>query len=344
MVLNIASSLVRHAEDVTLIAIDGRGPLREEVPEGVRVVDLERSRARKAPMALARALRVAAPSVVFSSQTHLNLLIALVRRTLPPGTITVMREPQLLTGQEMTRGRRSATRFALRSADVRIASSDAMQQELLLLLDDRRPVHVLPNPVDVIGLRRLVGPGNVSTPDPKRPERLQVVVVGRLVEGKGHADLLAAIAALPDGSLELIVIGDGPLRAHLEGRTRALGLERSVRYLGRIDDRAVLARAIAASDLLVQPSRREGLPNAVLEALALGTPVLATTDLVMLEGLATEVGEEALRLVPRSDLGAALAATRMARGPIPRANLLPDRFALESVVTGLIAIVARSDA
>jgi hypothetical protein len=93
----------------------------------------------------------------------------------------------------------------------------------------------------------------------------------------------------------------------------------------------------AAADLLVQPSTMEGMPNAVLEALALGTPVLATTDLTVLTPLAEEVGPVALRLVPRNRLAAALGEIAPLASPPPRRSLLPARFIITTVVAELLA-------
>lgn len=95
--------------------------------------------------------------------------------------------------------------------------------------------------------------------------------LGALVPHKAHADLLDAIALAggPPGE----IAGDGPLRASLEARARALGLGDVVRFVGAIDD---VPGWLARRDLLVHPSREEGLGQAVLEAFCAGVPVVAT--------------------------------------------------------------------
>lgn len=101
--------------------------------------------------------------------------------------------------------------------------------------------------------------------------RHSIATVARLVEQKGHLVLLEALKELPDVSL--VIAGDGPLRASLEAITREWGLDDRVLFLGEVDDvPAVLAQA----EIFVLTSFNEGLPLAVLEAMAAGLPVVAT--------------------------------------------------------------------
>ena len=102
-----------------------------------------------------------------------------------------------------------------------------------------------------------------------------VLAVGRLTPQKGFDVLLEAVAKLrrrwPE--LRLALAGTGPERARIESATVRLGLGASVRLLG---ERADVAGLMRAADLVVLPSRREGLPYVALEALALERPLVAT--------------------------------------------------------------------
>jgi glycosyltransferase involved in cell wall biosynthesis len=99
--------------------------------------------------------------------------------------------------------------------------------------------------------------------------------IGRLSFEKGHADLIEAIGVLARRGrrVSLVLAGDGPERARLTEQIRALGLEGSVFLPGYL---AEPQRLLEEADLMVLPSHTEGLPNAVLEALAMDVPVLAT--------------------------------------------------------------------
>jgi L-malate glycosyltransferase len=163
-------------------------------------------------------------------------------------------------------------------------------------------------------------PNGVDIPEDAPPERdvlglpagPLVVAVGQLEEIKGHAYLIEAwpevVRAHPAARLALV--GDGPRRPALEEQARALRIDGSVLFLGfRPDGR----RYAAAADVVVQPSLTEGMPNAVLEAMAAKRSVVATRvggvpDLI-------EDGETG-RLVPPADAGALATAI---------AGLLADR-------------------
>jgi sugar transferase (PEP-CTERM/EpsH1 system associated) len=107
------------------------------------------------------------------------------------------------------------------------------------------------------------------------PDALVLGAVGRLVEVKNHALLIDAAAQLAASGVvcSIVIAGDGPLRADLEGRISALGLSDRVRLLGHRSD---VEQVFAALDVFVLPSRSEGMSNTILEAMAAGLPVVAT--------------------------------------------------------------------
>ena len=106
------------------------------------------------------------------------------------------------------------------------------------------------------------------TGDPARP---LVFTAARLHSQKGHTYLLEAAALVPDAVF--VLAGDGPERAALEERARALGVDGRVRFLGQRRDVPTL---LASCDVFVLPSLYEGLPLTVLEALGAGKPLVAT--------------------------------------------------------------------
>lgn len=103
--------------------------------------------------------------------------------------------------------------------------------------------------------------------------RRTLLSVGHLVERKGNHLTIAALAELP--AFELLLAGDGPERARLESLATGLGVRDRVRFLGAVPHRE-LQPIYAAADALVLASSREGWPNVLLEAMACGTPVVAS--------------------------------------------------------------------
>jgi glycosyltransferase involved in cell wall biosynthesis len=109
-----------------------------------------------------------------------------------------------------------------------------------------------------------------------RRERLRVICVGRLSPEKGHIGLLEAFAAVRKRGrdAELLLVGDGPERERIERRISELGLGSAVIMRGRLSEADTLTE-IAGSDVLVLASFMEGLPVVLMEAMALGLPVVA---------------------------------------------------------------------
>ncbi|MBD8524844.1 glycosyltransferase [Pseudomarimonas arenosa] len=106
------------------------------------------------------------------------------------------------------------------------------------------------------------------------PARAVLLFVGRLVVAKNLPLLLRALAHLPATQRPLtVLVGDGPERAALEHMLRDLALAADVELRG---ERADVADWMAAADMLVLPSREEGMSNVILEAMAQGLPVIAT--------------------------------------------------------------------
>ncbi len=115
----------------------------------------------------------------------------------------------------------------------------------------------------------------VDRPAHSGPPRL--IATGRLVDVKDHAILIDAVATLKaDGvDVSLVIVGDGPLRAALTSRAMDAGVADVVRFAGGLSQ-SDLQRELAAADLFVLPSKREGFGVAVVEALATGLPAVVT--------------------------------------------------------------------
>jgi glycosyltransferase involved in cell wall biosynthesis len=127
--------------------------------------------------------------------------------------------------------------------------------------------------------RSVVIPNAVSLDRPQRrhPERLDgpatVLAVGRLRAPKDFLTLVRAAALAPAGTLRVLIAGEGPDRPRLEAEIARLGMAGTVELLGERED---VAELLATADVFVLPSRSEGMPMSVLEAMAAGVPVVAS--------------------------------------------------------------------
>lgn len=140
--------------------------------------------------------------------------------------------------------------------------------------------------------------------DVQPPGTGRLLAVGRLVEKKGFADLLDALARLPRPDLVegLRIVGDGPLRGELEAQIGRLGLEDRVELAGW-RDRDQIRAELERADLLVMPcvvardGDRDSMPVVVKEAMAMEVPVIGTDEVGLPELIRSQWG----RLVPPHD-------------------------------------------
>jgi len=105
------------------------------------------------------------------------------------------------------------------------------------------------------------------------PDDPTLISVGNLVENKGHHIAMESLTLLP--GYRLAIIGDGPERLRLQLLGQRLGVSNRVIFIGRVAQRN-LSAYYSAADVLILASSREGWPNVLLEAMACGTPVIAS--------------------------------------------------------------------
>ena len=197
---------------------------------------------------------------------------------------------------------RRAARFT-----VAVAATSGPLATAIRTAAPRTPVHVIPNGITI---------GPLPTPAERAAAREAlglaarapvVAFVGRLSREKAPEVLLRAVQGT---GVQLLVAGEGPLRAALESEADPS----QVRFLGFVSD---VGPVLAAADLLALPSRTEGLPLAVLEAMAVGVAVVASA----VGSLPEVLGEGAGVLVPAGDVGALRQALQSLSAPEDRARL-----------------------
>ena len=173
-------------------------------------------------------------------------------------------------------GRKAIDRLFARLSTKVIGCSEEVTQALAAR-DGIAPARLvsIPNGIDLQKFSSFSGAG-VREEFGLPAQQPLVGIVGRLHAQKAHADLLRALAQLPQarsGELTCLIIGTGELHDPLRQQVAALGLERCVVFTGMRTD---VPRLVAALDVFVLPSHWEGLPIALLEAMASAKAVLCT--------------------------------------------------------------------
>jgi len=267
----------RHAgHDVRVVAVLGNGagpaflaPLDrvgvETIP--LRIPPRAYRRERSEFLELCRRLR---PDVVHTHGYHVDVVDAAAARGAGFPTVTTVHG---FTGGDWKNWiYERLQRRAFRRFDAVVAVSRPLAHDLERTGVPRARLHLVPNawPADD---GPLLARAEVRERFGVPSDRFHIGWVGRLTEEKGADLLLAAVRLLGDLPLTVSVVGDGRCRPQLERVAVRLGVSDRVRWLGT---RPEAARLFKAFDLFVLSSRTEGTPMVLFEAMAAGTPVVAT--------------------------------------------------------------------
>jgi glycosyltransferase involved in cell wall biosynthesis len=223
-----------------------------------------------------RAVRDFQPDLIFTPWAYPDgwAAVRLGRSIGRPVVLQVHGSDILLLSQ--VPARRKQTEEAVRAADGIVAVSHDLASHLVRMGVERAKIRVIHDGVD----RTLFAPGDKRgerTTLNLPPDRKLLLFVGNLVAVKALDVLLQALAepVLKDQDLQLLMVGQGSLRANLEQLATQLGVAARVRFVGPLPQ-AELPRWYRAVDLFVLPSHSEGVPNVLLEASASGTPWVAS--------------------------------------------------------------------
>ncbi len=208
----------------------------------------------------------------------------------------------------------------------------ALKDALVALDVPAEKITVLRNGVD---LQRFRPVPRQEARDRLALANITLLSVGNLVELKGHDLVILALARLP--GLELLIVGSGPEEAALRALAAQEGVSRRVRFLGRLPQEA-LPEIYTAADILVLASSREGWANVLLEAMACGTPCVATrvggTPEVITSPIAGELVDA------RTPVALAEAITRLLQRKTDRAavRVYAEQFSWDATTQGQLKL------
>lgn len=329
VILQLLTRLDRSQFSPRLVVLNSDGPLVNLLPQDVPLIDLARPRLRYAWPALYSTIHRMRPRVVVSSFGYVSLALLAGRWFLPSVTRIALREANMPSLSLPVGPRPALMRRLYRSyyprAHAVICTSHMMMEEMASTVGvDSKRLHILPNPVDASAIREAAGHVRAPADEVKR-----FVASGRFVRQKGFDRLIALFTDLPT-EYRLTILGDGAERSALQEACEQHGLVGRVEMPG-FDNNPW--RYYAAADAFLMPSRWEGMPNAALEALACGTPVIATPESGGLAEIATATPRGAVTIATwGEDFAAAMVSLHGDEFKRPRPNLLPLEYEPEAVV------------
>ena len=277
--LTLADHLVRRGYGVDLVLCRASGALSSEVPPGVQLMDLKARGSLASVGPLRRYLKDRQPDILLAHLVPQNTMAVLASRLSRSRTRVFVTQHAALSAEAKagwSPWRRLAPllyRWVLPRAAGVIAVSNGVASDLEAVTGFRASsVSVIHNPIETDVIRdkakEPVDDAFLSSDEPL------ILGVGRLTDQKGFDVLIEAFAILAaQRPCRLALCGEGPERRALEARVSALGLGHRVKFLGF---HANPIKVMAAADLLVLSSAREGFGNVLVEAMACGTPVAAT--------------------------------------------------------------------
>lgn len=278
--VNLANGFLARGYAVDVVALSAFGPLLSALHNDVRVVDLGTVRLRWALLPLVRYFRSARPSAVLGSMWPLTALLVVARAVSRLSFRLVLSEhctwsqSELLPRPFMKTLIRTSMRYAFPKADGIVSVSKGAADDLANFGAIRRSsVSVIYNPI--VGARL-----NTTALAPAEPagwctaSQCRILAVGSLKEIKDYPTLLRAFRKLRERvDAKLLILGDGQCRASLEAQCIELAIADSVFMPGSVLDPTPY---FAHADLHVLSSTSEGLGNVIVEAMAVGTPVVST--------------------------------------------------------------------
>ena len=278
--VNLADGFCRRGFNVDLVVIKADGPYLAQIPPEIRLVELGSRRARYSIPALAHYLRRERPAALISALHHANIVALLAKKLSGTSTPLVVTIHSTLSEADRTATstRDRIKRFLMRTcfpwADRIVAVSDGVAEDFAASTGlDRKSITTVYNPVISDELLERSKEG-VEHPWFAEGQPPVILAIGRLTEAKDFATLIRAFSIIRQyQTVRLMILGEGEQRGSLEALLEQFGLHEDVSMPGFVDNPYAYLRK---ASLFVLSSKWEGLPTVLIEALAVGVPVVAT--------------------------------------------------------------------
>jgi len=273
----ITSILVNNLDlnkfDIKLVLMQKEGFYLKDIRKEVEIIDLKSSRVKKAVFKLFKLIWFNKPDIVFSNAGHLNLLLSILIKILPKKICYIARETAIVSFRHKFNKKGKFYNFLYKrfykNFDHIIAQSSFMKKDLHINYEiNENKIKVINNPVEVNRLHNII---LNKKKEFLKKDKINLLAVGGLRKVKRFDILIHSLVYLND-NYRLTIIGEGVEKEKLKALVTKLKLENKVVFLGFV---SLPVNYMQEADLLIVTSEHEGFPNVVLEANAVGLPVVA---------------------------------------------------------------------
>ena len=296
VIANLSNQFVSQGHDVSVVMLNETSEQSYyPVDDGVRLIPIKRDYKKNNPLKkillLRNCIRDTTPDIIISFLYHINVYTYLASLGLRiPHIVSERNDPRSSPKSKLLRISRC---FVFNAADGCVFQTKNAKEFFSAKI--RSGSEIIPNPVVLM-----------HTPKEPFDREKKITAAGRLVPQKNYDMMIRAFSAFSEKfpDYRLVICGEGSARTSIEALIRELGMENSVELLGQVENPHEI---IYNSTAFALSSDYEGMPNALLEAMALGVPSVSTdcpcggpSDLI-------NDGENGM-LVPVGDAGAMAAA------------------------------------
>jgi glycosyltransferase involved in cell wall biosynthesis len=284
MITNLCNNLNRKKFDITLLLIVAEGEYLHLIHDDVKIIDLKINRCDgilnntiKCLIKIPAILKKDKPNIVMSTITHINIIMAIIKCFQPKHICFIARESNILSyiTKQDAFYLRMLYHLLYRKFERIVAQSKDMKEDMVKnysVPEDK--ITIINNFIDdeYIDIK-LNEDETINMPY----DKINLLSVGRLEFQKGYDLLLDSFSKFPDKNrFHLTILGKGIHEKEIQTRIKVLALENYVTLLGFS---ANPYKYMAKADIFISSSRFEGFPNAVIESLACGLPVIANNYL-----------------------------------------------------------------
>lgn len=275
--LNVLNHIDQDKFEPVLVTLNYDGSYEQYLHDDITLIKLPTKRLRSAIIPFAKLIRKEKADIVFSTIPNYSIIAISARLLSFSKAKSIVREAAYLDDRTTSRMLLRFYGFVYRFAKKVIALSAGVKDNLINRYNvPAHKINVIYNPVDIDNIKQMANQNDMPAEHNNlfKKNIKTIVTAGRLVPEKDHKTLLTAFSQVTQQmESQLIILGEGELEAALKAQARDLNIADHVHFIGFQDNPyAYFKRA----DLFALSSLTEGFGHVLVEALAVGTPVVST--------------------------------------------------------------------